>query len=104
MPANPSPVTTVQRIEQLLAALEPQFLAVRDDSARHAGHPGARSGGGHYELTVVSPRFAGKSRIERHRMVYAALAPLMQREIHALALRTFAPGEAQEPLRVKDSR
>ena len=104
MPANPSPVTTVQRIEQLLAALEPQSVVVRDDSARHAGHPGARSGGGHYELTVVSPRFAGKSRVERHRMVYEALGPLMQREIHALALRTLAPDEAGESLPVEDSR
>jgi BolA protein len=86
-------MTTLQRIEQCLAALEPESVAVTDDSANHAGHPGARSGGGHFELTIVSPRFAGKSRIERHRMVYAALAPLMQRDIHALALRTYAPGE-----------
>jgi BolA protein len=90
---NRSPVTTVQSIERLLAGLEPEFIELSDDSARHAGHAGARSGGGHYQLTVVSPRFAGKSRLERHRMVYAALGSLMQREIHALALRTYAPGE-----------
>jgi BolA protein len=86
-------VTTVQSIERLLAGLEPEFIELSDDSARHAGHAGAREGGGHYQLTVVSPRFAGKSRLERHRMVYAALGSLMQREIHALALRTYAPGE-----------
>ncbi|MPZ41992.1 MAG: BolA/IbaG family iron-sulfur metabolism protein [Betaproteobacteria bacterium] len=86
-------MTTVQSIEHLLAELEPESIELIDDSARHAGHAGARSGGGHYELTVVSPRFAGKSRLERHRMVYTALGPLMQREIHALALRTYAPGE-----------
>jgi BolA protein len=86
-------VSTVQSIERLLAGLEPESIELSDDSARHAGHAGARAGGGHYRLTVVSSRFAGKSRLERHRMVYAALGPLMQREIHALALRTYAPGE-----------
>jgi BolA protein len=86
-------MTTLQRIEHCLAALEPETIALTDDSASHAGHPGARGGGGHFELTIVSPRFTGKSRVERHRMVYAALAPLMQRDIHALALRTYAPGE-----------
>jgi BolA protein len=68
-------------------------LEVIDDSASHAGHAGAASGGGHYQLTIVSPRFIGVPRIERHRLVYAALAPLMKHEIHALALRTYAPGE-----------
>jgi BolA protein len=86
-------VSIVQRIEHLLSALEPESIEVIDDSARHIGHAGARDGGGHYQVTVVSPRFAGKSQIERHRMVYEALGPLMRREIHALALRTCAPGE-----------
>jgi BolA protein len=66
---------------------------VIDESAAHAGHAGAASGGGHYQLTIVSPRFAGVARIERHRLVYAALAPLMQHKIHALAVRAYAPGE-----------
>lgn len=86
-------MNTVQEIEQFLAVLAPESLAVVDDSASHAGHAGARSGGGHYELTIVSSMFSGKSRLARHRMVYDALAPLMQRKIHALALQTFAPGE-----------
>jgi len=86
-------VTTVQRIEACLAALEPDSLQIGDDSASHAGHPGARAGGGHYDLTIVSTRFTGKSRLERHRMVYDVLAPLLHREIHALALHTYAPGE-----------
>jgi BolA protein len=86
-------VSTVQEIEQHLAALMPESIEVVDDSSSHAGHAGARSGGGHYELTIVSPAFTGKSRIARHRMVYEALLPLMQKKIHALALRTFAPGE-----------
>jgi BolA family transcriptional regulator, general stress-responsive regulator len=97
-------VTTVQAIEHCLAALEPQAVELTDDSARHAGHPGARLGGGHYQLTVVSPHFAGKPRIERHRMVYAALGALMQREIHALALRTFAPGEHRSPSTTEEPR
>ncbi len=84
---------SVQAIERLLAALEPESVDLIDDSAHHVGHVGARDGGGHYQLTVISPRFEGKSRLERHRMVYAALRPLMQREIHALALRTRTPGE-----------
>lgn len=86
-------MSTVQEIERRLAVLEPESIEVMDDSAAHAGHAGARSGGGHFELTIVSAMFAGKSRLERHRLVYDALAPLMQRSIHALALRTFAPGE-----------
>ncbi len=86
-------MTIVEEIEERLAALEPESIELMDDSASHAGHAGARAGGGHFELTLVSSLFAGKTRIERHRMVYEVLAPLMQRKIHALALRTFAPGE-----------
>jgi BolA family transcriptional regulator, general stress-responsive regulator len=97
-------VTTVQAIEHCLTALEPQSVELTDDSAHHAGHPGAQAGGGHYQLTVVSPHFAGKSRLERHRMVYAALGALMQREIHALALRTLTPGEHRSPSTTEDLR
>lgn len=95
-------MSTVQSIERCLAALEPESIDLVDDSASHAGHPGARAGGGHYGLTIVSRHFAGKSRLERHRMVYALLAPLLRREIHALALRTLAPGETDGI--AKDSR
>lgn len=90
---NRSFVSTLQDIESRLSPLDPESIEVLDDSASHAGHAGARSGGGHYEVTIVSASFTGKSRIERHRMVYALLDPLMQRQIHALALRTYAPGE-----------
>jgi BolA protein len=76
-----------------LSVLAPDALEVRDDSASHAGHAGAKSGGGHYVLTIVSPRFVGVSRLGRHRMVYEALGPLMQQQIHALALHTYATGE-----------
>jgi BolA protein len=90
---NPDRTTTIQLIEHHLAALDPESVEVIDDSAAHAGHAGASAGGGHYQLTVVSARFAGRSRLERHRMVYDTLAPLMQRRIHALALRTYSPDE-----------
>jgi BolA protein len=76
-----------------LSVLAPDALEVRDDSASHAGHAGAKSGGGHYALTIVSPRFVGVSRLERHRMVYEALGPLLKQQIHALALHTYATGE-----------
>jgi len=81
----------LQDIRKRLAVLEPSRLELRDDGAAHVGHAGA--GGGHFELTIVSQRFAGLSRVARHRMVYAALAPLMQAGIHALALSAFAPTE-----------
>lgn len=85
---------TVERIRaRLTAALAPTELAIVDDSALHAGHPGARGGGGHYRVRVVSPLFKDVPRVARHRLVYDALAEMMQREIHALALTPLAPGE-----------
>ena len=80
-------------IREKLAVLQPESLEFTDDSELHRGHVGAQSGGGHYRLTIVSPLFSGKSSIARHRMVYSALGPLMQREIHALAVQAKAPGE-----------
>jgi len=84
---------TAGRIQQQLARLAPESIEVLDESAAHAGHEGARGGGGHYRLTIVSPRFAGQSMQARHRMVYDALGPLMTKEIHALAIKAYAPGE-----------
>ncbi len=83
-------------IEQKLAALQPSLLQIRDDSALHAGHEGAKSGGGHYALTIVSPQFSGKNTVARHRLVYAALGTMMQKQIHALAIRAYAPGEPED--------
>ena len=80
-------------IEQKLAALEPSRLELSDDSALHAGHEGAKGGGGHYSLTIVSAQFSGKSTLARHRLIYAALDSMMQQQIHALAIRAYAPEE-----------
>ena len=84
---------TTARMRELLEALEPIALDIVDDSAKHAGHEGAKSGGGHYRVSIVSPQFEGKDTLARHRLVYGALAPLMPREIHALAISALAPGE-----------
>jgi BolA protein len=84
---------TREKMRELLAALDPLALDIVDDSAKHAGHAGAKSGGGHYRLNIVSPQFTGKNTVSRHRLVYGALAPLMQHEIHALAIAALAPGE-----------
>ena len=73
--------------------LEPLELEVVDESWKHAGHEGARSGGGHFQVRVVSPRFSGKSPIERHRMVFKCLEGEMRAKIHALSLVARAPGE-----------
>ncbi|GIX21629.1 MAG: cell division protein BolA [Gammaproteobacteria bacterium] len=79
--------------ERLDAALAPERLVIEDQSALHAGHAGARSGKGHYAVTVVSAAFAGKSLLERHRMVYGALSAMLETDIHALSIRALAPDE-----------
>ena len=85
--------STARHIEQVLThALHPSQLAVRDDSAQHAGHAGAREGG-HYTVTLVSERFRGLTRIARHRLVYDALGPLAGVGIHALAIEARTPEE-----------
>jgi len=81
--------------EKLTAALAPQALEVEDESARHHGHAGAQPGGEtHFNVRVVSTKFSGLSRVARQRLVYAALADEMKAQIHALALVTLTPGEA----------
>ena len=77
----------------LTDALAPEMLEIEDESHLHAGHAGARDGRGHFRVTIVSPRFAGLSRIARHRLVFAALGDLMQTDIHALTLQAFSPEE-----------
>ena len=94
MSPNEPVMSVAQSIELGLAVLEPIHMEVIDDSFKHAGHEGAKGGGGHFSLTIVSPQFAGKNTVARHRMIYAALGPMMQTQIHALAIRAYAPGEA----------
>lgn len=84
----------VQWIETTLRqAFVPQHLAVEDESARHAGHAGAATGGGHFRVLIVSDSFRGQDPVARHSAVYAALGSAMKSEIHALALRTLTPEE-----------
>lgn len=78
---------------RLEAAFEPEELEIVDDSRRHAAHAGARDGRGHFNVRIRSRRFAGKRTVERHRMIYAALGPLMQTDIHALGIVALAPEE-----------
>jgi BolA protein len=90
---------TPSRVERIRAALEaalaPQALDVVDDSARHAGHEGARDGRGHFNVDIVSEAFAGLPPLARHRKVYAALGEMMQTDIHALAIKASTPEEAR---------
>jgi BolA family transcriptional regulator, general stress-responsive regulator len=83
----------VERMREKLATLSPAQLDITDDSASHAGHAGAKSGGGHFFLTIVSESFVGKSTVARHRMVYDALGDMMQREIHALSIKAYTAAE-----------
>lgn len=86
---------TIAIRERLTAALAPTRLELVDESARHAGHAGARpEGESHFRLTIVAAAFEGRSRIDRQRMVFAALGDLMEREIHALAISALSPAEA----------
>jgi BolA protein len=80
-------------MQQRLASLKPESLEILDESGKHVGHEGAKSGGGHYQLVIVSREFDGKPAQARHRMVYEALGPMMKKEIHALAIRAYTPGE-----------
>ena len=80
---------------RLTEALSPAALDVVDESHLHAGHAGARPGGEtHYRLNIVSTAFSGKSRVDRHRLVNAALDEAFRRGLHALAIKARAPGEA----------
>ena len=72
-------------------------VSVHDDSARHAGHAGARSGAGHFLVRIESQEFTGRSRLERHRMVYEALAGMLPCEIHALNIEAVSPDDDTSP-------
>ncbi len=79
---------------RLETELQPEHLAIEDQSASHAGHGGARPAGEtHFRVELVSPLLAGRSRIDRQRMVYRAAGDLLQTDIHALSITALAPGE-----------
>jgi len=88
-----------ERVEAIEAALTDAFsplkLLVKDQSHLHAGHEGAKSGGGHFHVTIVSAAFDGRSAIERHRMVFDALGPMMETDIHALRISANTPAEIE---------
>jgi BolA protein len=84
----------IDRMRELLAVLEPSLIELSDGSHMHVGHAGAASGGGHYSLKIVSPRFEGQRLVMRHRLVYDALQEMMKSDIHALAITALAPSEA----------
>lgn len=85
--------------EKLTKAFAPSVLEIVNDSARHAGHAGSPgTGESHFSIKVVSVAFAGKSRLERHRMVNEVLADEMKGKVHALAISALTPEERSRPL------
>ena len=86
-------MSRIENMRSLLAKLEPVSLDIIDESHKHAGHAGARAGGGHYVLNIVSKKFVGKNTVARHRMIYLALEPMMKQEIHALTIQAQTPDE-----------
>lgn len=80
--------------ERLAAGLAPERLDIVDDGDKHVGHAGAR-GGGHYTVHIVAQAFAGKSLLERHRMIYDLLQDMMHTDIHALSIQARSPAELQ---------
>ena len=80
--------------ERLTRELNPDKLEIIDESAKHAGHAGAASGGGHFIVSIVSTAFENKSLIQRHRLVYDAVDDMMHTDIHALSIQASTPAES----------
>jgi len=89
---------TAERVEmireRLTNCLQPTELDIVDESAKHAGHAGAASGGGHFIVTITASAFQDKTLIQRHRLVYDAVDDIMHREIHALSIQAKTPEES----------
>ena len=93
---DPSGPVAKKLREKLELAFAPQALAIEDESSRHAGHSGAREGGeSHFRVRIVSSAFKGLTRVERQRRVYAVVADEIHAGLHALALTTLTPEEAE---------
>ena len=91
--AATGPIAT-ERLKRVNSALSPTQIGLIDESEQHRGHGGYNPAGeSHFSLSIESAEFAGKSRVERQRMVYAALGDLMESRVHALSIRATAPGE-----------
>lgn len=91
---TPTPANTIDTIRERLSALAPRTLEIYDDSHEHAGHAGAReSGGGHFQVYLVSDQFEGKNQVARHRLIYQAVSDLMPGKIHALAIQAYTSSE-----------
>lgn len=87
-------MTLPEEIEaRLRARLEIEAFQLHDDSQAHKGHAGAASGGGHFDLMLVSPAFEGLNRVRRHQLVYDALSDLLPTRIHALSIDARSPSE-----------
>ncbi len=82
-------VSTIEKL--LIDAFAPTEILVKDQSHLHAGHAGAKEGKGHFDVKIVSEKFAGQSRINKHRMVYDALGSFMQSDVHALRINAISP-------------
>ena len=80
-------------LSRLRARLPAESVEIEDQSHLHAGHAGAASGGGHYDVVVVAEAFSGLGTLARHRLIYAAVDDLMKKEIHALSIQAFSPDE-----------
>lgn len=88
---NSQRINDMQRL--LEEAFNPEALEILDESHKHAGHAGAKSGKGHFDVMIVSDAFAGQGLLQRHRMVYEALGDMMQTDIHALSISAHTPDE-----------
>jgi BolA protein len=88
---EPSRITRIR--ERLTDALAPERLEIIDESHKHVGHEGAKYGGGHYRVLIVSTAFSDKNLLQRHRLVYDTLREAMQDDIHALSIRALTPDE-----------
>ena len=93
-------ISVVNQMREQLQSLAPLSVDIIDDSAKHAGHAGARDGGGHFRLRIVGNCFTDLGVLARHRLVYDALGPLMRQQIHALSISALTPLETQS----QDSR
>ena len=79
--------------QKLNESIKPESIEIIDDSAAHAGHAGAKQGGGHYNVTIVADAFNDKTLVQRHQLIYQALGDLMKNEIHALGINALTPSE-----------